>query len=49
MRLGILNRDLNRKTLYAMRDGGVVVTVSRGVYRLASLDPLSHPDWVKRA
>ena len=41
LRLGI-----NRKTLYAMRDAGVVVPVSRGVYRLASLDPLAHPDLV---
>ncbi len=41
LRLGI-----NRKTLYAMRDDGVVVPVSRGVYRLAALDPLAHPDLV---
>ncbi len=41
LRLGI-----NRKTLYAMRDAGVVVPVSRGVYRLAALDPLAHPDLV---
>jgi predicted transcriptional regulator of viral defense system len=41
LRLGI-----NRKTLYAMRDAGVVETVTRGVYRLASLDPLAHPDLV---
>lgn len=34
----------NRKTLYAMRDAGVVEPVSSGVYRLASLDPLMHPD-----
>ncbi len=41
LRLGI-----NRKTLYAMRDAGVIEPVSRGVYRLASLDPLAHPDLV---
>ncbi|MEK7704892.1 MAG: type IV toxin-antitoxin system AbiEi family antitoxin domain-containing protein [Myxococcota bacterium] len=41
LRLGI-----NRKTLYAMRDAGVVEPVSRGVYRLASLGPLAHPDLV---
>lgn len=41
LRLGI-----NRKTLYAMRDAGLVVSVSRGVYRLASLDPLTQPDLV---
>jgi predicted transcriptional regulator of viral defense system len=41
LRLGI-----NRKTLYAMRDAGVVERVTRGVYRLGSLDPLAHPDLV---
>ena len=41
LRLGI-----NRKTLYAMRDAGVVKPVSRGVYRLTSLGPLAHPDLV---
>lgn len=33
-----------RKTLYAMRDEGVVVQLSRGVYRLAALPGLEHPD-----
>lgn len=41
LRLGI-----NRKSLYAMRDAGVLETVSRGLYRLASLEPLAHPDLV---
>lgn len=41
LRLGI-----NRKALYAMRDAGVIEPVSRGLYRLASLDPLAHPDLV---
>lgn len=41
LRLGI-----NRKTLYAMRDAGMVEAVTRGAYRLASLDPLAHPDLV---
>ena len=41
LRLGI-----RRKTLYAMRDAGVLETVTRGLYRLASLDPLAHPDLV---
>ena len=41
-----LRLGLNRKTLYAMRDAGVVVPVSRGVYRLASLEPLAYPDLV---
>lgn len=41
LRLGI-----NRKALYAMRDAGVLERVTRGVYRLGSLDPLAHPDLV---
>lgn len=41
LRLGI-----NRKTLYAMRDTGVLEPVSRGLYRLAGLDPLAYPDLV---
>jgi predicted transcriptional regulator of viral defense system len=41
LRLGI-----NRKTLYAMRDAGVVAPISRGVYRLASLEQLAYPDLV---
>lgn len=31
-------------TLYALRDRGIVELVSRGVYRLADLPPLSDPD-----
>ncbi len=41
VRLGI-----NRRTLYAMRDAGVVETIARGTYRLGSLGPLSNPDLV---
>jgi predicted transcriptional regulator of viral defense system len=41
LRLGI-----NRKTLYAMRDTAVLEIVTRGLYRLASLEPLAHPDLV---
>ncbi|MCL2779554.1 MAG: hypothetical protein FWD73_16300 [Polyangiaceae bacterium] len=41
LRLGI-----RRKTLYAMRNAGVVTPVTRGFYRLASLKPLAHPDFV---
>jgi predicted transcriptional regulator of viral defense system len=41
LRLGI-----NRKRLYSMRDAGVLETITRGLYRLASLDPLAHPDLV---
>lgn len=41
LRLGI-----DRKTLYAMRDAGIVESLSRGVYRLADLGPLAFPDLV---
>lgn len=41
MRIGV-----RRRALYAMRDAGIVVAVSRGVYRLASLDAPAHPDLV---
>jgi predicted transcriptional regulator of viral defense system len=41
LRLGI-----NRKTLYAMRDAGVIEPITRGLFRLATLDPLPQPDLV---
>jgi predicted transcriptional regulator of viral defense system len=41
IRLGIAPR-----TLYALRDAGSVVEVSRGLYRLADLPPLSQPDLI---
>jgi predicted transcriptional regulator of viral defense system len=41
LRLGI-----SRKALYAMRDADLIEPVTRGLYRLASLDPLTHPDLV---
>lgn len=41
-----LRLGLNRKTLYAMRDAGVIEAVSRGLYRLASLEAFAHPDLV---
>lgn len=37
---------VSRRTLYAMRDGGVLEVLSRGVYRLASLPGLEQPDLV---
>jgi predicted transcriptional regulator of viral defense system len=37
---------INRKTLYALRDAGVVQPLSRGLFRLASLEPLGNPDLV---
>jgi predicted transcriptional regulator of viral defense system len=41
LRIGIHQRDL-----YALRDAGVLDRLSRGVYRLAELPPLTDPDLV---
>jgi predicted transcriptional regulator of viral defense system len=41
LRLGI-----HPRTLYAMRDTGMLVRLSRGLHRLADLAPLSHPDLI---
>ena len=37
---------ITRYTLYAMRDNGILEKVSRGVYRLSELPPVSDPDLV---
>jgi predicted transcriptional regulator of viral defense system len=37
---------IHPRTLYSMRDSGVLERISRGVYRLADLSPLSNPDLV---
>jgi len=37
---------ITRYTLYKMRDNGVVEPVSRGIYRLVDLPPISQPDLV---
>lgn len=41
LRLGI-----HPRTLYALRDSGALQQLSRGLYRLADLPPLSNPDLV---
>lgn len=41
-----LAAGLNRRSLYALRDAGTIVELSRGVYRLASLPDLEAPDLV---
>lgn len=41
-----LHLGINRRTLYAMRDAGIVEAFTRGLYRLASLEPLANPDLV---
>lgn len=37
---------IHPRTLYEMRDSGEVEQVSRGVYRLSTTVPLTHPDFV---
>ena len=41
-----LQRGIHRRTLYAMRDAGILERLERGLYRLAELAPLSAPDLV---
>lgn len=41
-----IEAGITRNTLYAMRDSGIIETLARGLYRLASLPPLSSPDLV---
>jgi predicted transcriptional regulator of viral defense system len=41
LRLGV-----HPRTLYAMRDSGILETISRGLYRLAELPPPGNPDLV---
>lgn len=41
-----LNHGIHRRTLYAMRDTGVLERLDRGLYRLADLPPLSDPDLI---
>ncbi|MGE0327958.1 MAG: type IV toxin-antitoxin system AbiEi family antitoxin domain-containing protein [Polyangiaceae bacterium] len=39
-----LRHGVSRKSLYKMRDAGVIEPVTRGLYRLASLPPVANPD-----
>jgi len=41
-----LKFGITRKTLYAMRDAGVLEPLSRGLYRLKDMEPLGDPDLV---
>jgi len=41
-----IDAGVHPRDLYAMRDCGVLEKLSRGVYRLTELEPLSHPDLV---
>jgi len=42
----VLRLGIHPRTLYALRDAGALQPLSRGLYRLAELPPLSHPDLV---
>ena len=42
----ILNLGIHPRTLYTLRDTGVLEQLSRSVYRLASKGPVEHPDLV---
>jgi len=47
MRTGqAIRAGIHPRTLYEMREAGMVERLSRGVYRLADLPPLSDPDLV---
>lgn len=41
-----IRAGIHPRTLYAMRDKGIIVTIGRGLYRLADAPPLSNPDLV---
>src|SRR5689334_3047103 len=41
-----LREGVSRATLYAMRDAGEIEPIGRGLYRLARLPALAHPDLV---
>ena len=40
----VLNEGIHQRTLYAMRDRGVVNMLERGLYRLANKESMSNPD-----
>lgn len=44
-----MNAGVHPRTLYKMRDQGLVVPLSRGLYRLADATPLGNPDLVTAA
>ena len=42
----VLDTGVHRRTLYHMRDEGIVKAIQRGVYQLTESEPLSNPDLV---
>jgi predicted transcriptional regulator of viral defense system len=41
-----IKAGINRRTLYSLRDEGIIEQISRGVYRLSDMPSLSRPDMV---
>ncbi|NLV96203.1 MAG: transcriptional regulator [Desulfovibrionales bacterium] len=41
-----IEHGISRYMLYSLRDKGIIEQISRGVYRLAELPPISNPDLV---
>jgi len=41
-----IGHGISRYSLYKMRDNGIVEQISRGIYRLVDLPPISNPDLV---
>ena len=41
-----LHYGISRYTLYKMRDHGLLEQITRGIYRLVDLPPISNPDLV---
>jgi predicted transcriptional regulator of viral defense system len=41
-----IRAGVHRRTLYALRDAGIIEQLSRGLYRLADAPPLGNPDLV---
>ena len=41
-----IKRGITRYMLYSLRDKGIIEQVSRGIYRLVDLPPISNPDLV---
>ena len=41
-----IKAGIHPRTLYALRDSGALECISRGIYRLATAEPLSNPDIV---
>jgi len=41
-----IEHGITRYMLYSLRDKGIIEQISRGIYRLVELPPVSNPDLV---